>query len=134
MSDPIVIAAFEDRIQTNLPLGVEYVRTLNVRPPKLPDLFVSLERDYSAVDRITLSMPLTQFRELGSLTVAVNVRSGQGVSEAEITAEQIRNLFHNFNVDHLHIQTVGSAAVIAPDDGNFFQVRFPVVYQFDFFK
>ena len=130
MSDPLVVAVFEARLALLAP-GVPYLRTLNIRPPDLPDAYVSLERDYATVDRITIGVP-TLFREQGSLSVVVNTRAGTGVTPGDTIAEQVRALFHNFNQDHLHVQTVGSAVVFDPDDGSFFQLKVPVQYQFDF--
>jgi len=134
MSDPLVIAAFTVRLSSVLdPVTEPLIETINVRP-NLPPVYVSIERDYSAVERITLSMPLTQFREYGSLSIVVTTPAGVGTTDAEVLAEKIRDAFHNYAAGFLHIESVGSAAVVEPDDGNYFQMKVPVQYQFDFFK
>jgi hypothetical protein len=130
MSDPVVIGIFETRLDA---LDVEYLDTLNKRPSQLPDQYISLERDFSSVERITIGQP-SMWRELGSLTVVVNVRSGTGSATAATIGELARNLFFDYKQGHLYVITVGSGTVLDPDDGGFFQMKFPVQYQFDFFK
>ena len=107
---------------------------LNVRPSKLPDRWVSLERDYAGVERITIGTPNVQFRENGTLTVVVAVRAGTGDAEANTIAERVRNLFHDYAELHLQVTSVSSATVFDPDDGSFFLVKVPVNYFFDFFR
>ena len=132
MSDVIVVSAFETRLGT---LTTPYVKTLNKRPPSLPQTYTSLERDFAVVERVTIGgSPNSQFRETGTLTVVVNVRSGVGVDQADTVAEEVRNLFHNFSTGHLQVMKVDSPVVFDPDDGSYFQLRIPVQYQFDFFK
>lgn len=130
MSDPLVIAAFEVLL-TAAP--IPYVDTLNLRPATLPDQYVSLERDHSTVIRVTLGLP-AMFRENGVLSILVSVRSGYGSTSAGGLAEQVRDLFHDCTVGHFRVLSVGSAFVISPDDGNYFQLKIPVEYEFDFFK
>lgn len=130
MSDPIVIAAFRARLET---LTTPFVQTLNERPSSLPTLYTSLERDYCEVERITLGVP-SQFRETGTLTVVVAQRSGLGYTAAETLAEEVRALFHNYSLVHLQVLTVGSPTVFEADEGNYFLMKVPVRYMFDFFK
>jgi hypothetical protein len=134
MADPTVVSIVEARLVPGLdPVTEPYITVLNTRPPGLPNVHVSIERDYSSVDRVTLGRP-AQFRETGSITVVVNVRAGIGDYDASILSEKIRNLFHNYYLEHFRVTVVGSAAVFDPDDGNFFQTKIPVQYEFDFFK
>lgn len=135
MSDPVVVNVFRDRLQMlgGSPTTVPYVDTLNTRPPKLPDLFVGLERDFSSVQRITLGTP-TQFRETGTLFVVISVRAGTGIDVAQTLCEEARDLFHNYAVEQFRVTVVDSATPIDPDEGNFFQLKFPVQYTYDFFK
>lgn len=74
------------------------------------------------------------YRERGLLHVNVNVRSGIGDTSARTLAETVRDLFHNYAVGHLRVESVDSAYAVNPDDGNFFQIKVPVHYQYDFFK
>lgn len=130
MSDPAVIAIFEARLGT---LATPFVDTLNKRPASLPDEYTSLDRDFSSVERVTIGQP-SQWRELGSLTVVVNVRAGTGSEGAGTIGELARDLFFDYSSGHFFVTSVGSGAVLDPDDGGYFQLRFPVQYQFDFFK
>lgn len=130
MSDPIVVAAFKAVLATT---SAPYVETLNVRPASLPNTFSTLERDHSEVLRITIGTP-TQFRETGVLQVVVHVRAGLGDDSAQTLAEEIRDAFHNYAVGYLSVLEVSSATIFAPDDGNFFEVKIPISYMFDFFK
>lgn len=130
MADPVVTDAFASRLGT---LSTPYVDTLNARPATLPNIYTSIEVENSVVDRITIGSP-AMFRESGTIAVKVNVRSGGGDSSAETLAETVRDLFHNYAVGHFRVETVGSAVPLSPDEGNYFQLRVPVVYQYDFFK
>ena len=131
MSDPIVTTIFKTRLGSLA--DVPCIDVLNVRPATLPDVFTSVERDHSTTSRITLGTP-TQFREEGVINVVVHVRAGQGSAAAEALTEQVRDLFHNYSVGNLQVYTVDSGVVISPDDGNFFELKVPVGYMFDFFK
>lgn len=138
MSHPQALAYFKAQLSGLMtldspPVSVPLIETLNVRAPSMPDKFVTLERDYSTTSRITLGVP-TQFREEGIVNIVVHVRSGIGADAADILAEQVRDLFHNFSVGYLQVLTVGSAVFVNPDDGNFFELKVPVDYIFDFFK
>ena len=133
MADPRVIAICRDRIETFLALsGVPFRATLNVRSASVP-IYVSLERDFSSVERVTLGVP-SMFRETGSLTAIVAVQSGTGTSKGEILTEELRDLFHNFYSEHFRVETVDSYTVLESDDGNYFQLRVSIHYYFDFFK
>lgn len=143
MSDPVVIAVFKTRLETlnsnaspPISTDVPYLDTLNTRPtPPLPERFTSLERDFAAVDCVAIGgAGNRQFRETGTLTVVVTVRSGTGASEAETISERVRELFHAFEQTHIHVTSVGSATVFDPDDGSYFQLKVPVNYFFDFFR
>lgn len=133
MSDPVVIALVKSRLEAILAVDEPVLETINARP-RLTPKFVSIERDYSAVDRVTLSSPLTQFRETGTISIVVNVQSGTGTAVAEELAERVRDAFHNYASGQFQVMTVGSAVVFEPDDGNYFQMKVPVQYMFDFFK
>lgn len=134
MSDPVVVNLFRERL-TSLSGSptVPYIDTLNVRPGVLPEVFIGLEREFSSVNRITLGTP-TQFRESGTLVVVINVKSGTGIELAQALSEEARDLFHNYAVGHFRVTNVDSSTPIAPDEGNYFQLKFPVQYDFDFFK
>lgn len=133
MSDSAVVAAFRARLESGL-VGIPYVQTLNNRPASLPDTYVSLERDYCDVERITLGTP-TQFRETGSLNVVIAKRAGTGYLDSETLGSQVRDLFHNYSLVHLQVLTVGSTQLaFEPDEGNFFQMKVSVRYIYDFFK
>lgn len=138
MSHPQVLADFKARVVGLMtldspPIAVPLLETLNIRPSSAPDKFITLERDHSYTSRITLGVP-TQFREMGIISIVVHVRSGIGADAADILAEQVCDLFHNFSVGYLQVLTVGSAVFVNPDDGNFFELKVPVDYMFDFFK
>ena len=130
MSDPVVINAFKAILATT---GAPFVDTLNVRPATLPNTFSTLERDHAEVARITIGTP-AQFRESGVLQIVVHVRAGLGDGPAQMLAEQIRDAFHDYAAGNLFVLAVGSATVFEPDDGNFFEMKVPVHYQYDFFK
>lgn len=130
MSDPFVVAAFKVVLSTT---SAPFVDTLNTRPASLPETFSTLERDHAEVSRVTLGTP-AMFREVGVLQIVVHVRSGIGDSAAQVLAEEVRDAFHNYALGYLQVQEVASAVVFAPDDGNYFELKIPVTYLFDFFK
>jgi hypothetical protein len=138
MSDPVVVAAFEARLAL---ASEDYVDTLNVRPATLPDLHTTLERDFASLEALTIGRP-TFWRETGTLTVVCAARAGTGTTDVEALAEEVRDLFHNYDLyagsggaaTYLRVLTAGSPAVLDPDDGSFFQLRVPVQYQFDFYR
>lgn len=132
MSDPTAVACVRSRLAAMVS-ATPVLETLNVRPERLPDVFLTIERDHSLVSRITLGTP-TLFREVGAINVVVHTRSGIGDTDAGVLAEEVRDLFHNYAVGHFQVLTVGSAAVFLPDEGNFFEVKVLVEYQLDFFK
>lgn len=131
MSDVQVIDAFKARLATT---SSPFRDTLNQRPSTIPDTFTSLERDQSTVKRITIGTP-AMFREDGVLCVIVHTRAGLGDASAQTAAEEVRDAFHNYFVGQLQILEVHSPRPETDDaEGNFFRVRVPVQYQFDFFK
>lgn len=134
MSDIAVITIVKARLTTLLP-ATPILDTINVRPGTLPAQFLTVKREFSSVDRISIGpSPNTQFRETGTLTIRVTVQSGIGTDTAEALAEQVRDLFHNYAVTQFRVLVVDSPSVIDPDDGNWFQLEVPVQYQYDFFK
>lgn len=130
MSDPAVVAIIRARLET---LSTPFVQTLNARPTSLPNVYTSIDRDYCEVSRVTLGSP-AMFREIGSISPVAHVRSGTGYDSLDTLAIEIRDLFHNYDLLHFRVTTVGSPITFEPDEGNFLQMRIPVFYQFDFFK
>lgn len=134
MSDPVVVTIIKARLAAVVP-ATPVIDTLNTRPASLPAHYCTVQRDFSSVARISLGgSPNTQFRETGTITISVTVKSGTGTSEAEMIAEQVRNAFHNYALVHFQVLVVDSPVVGSPDDGNWFQLDVPVQYLFDFFK
>lgn len=133
MADPLVKVIIESRLATVLDPDEPLIATLNQRPSILPPVHVSLEHDYSAVDRITIGRPAL-FREDGVMLIVVNTPSGKGDSVSETLVSKIRDAFHNYYIEHFRVLNVDSAVIPEPDNGNFFQVKISVQYQFDFFK
>ena len=133
MADPAVVALVKARladVPAMPPLPI--LETLNVRPTALPDAFLTIEHDHSETTRITLGIP-TQFREDGALNILVHVRAGIGDTDAFTIAELVRSIFHNYMVGHFRVLQAKSAVITQPDDGNFFEAKVPLDYQYDFF-
>lgn len=132
MADTAVVQLFEARLELGSP-SIPFLQTLNERPSALANVWTSIEQDHSNVERIGLGVP-SAFREIGSIIVVIHVRAGTGVDAARSYVDAIRDMFHNYAVDHFRVTTVGSEFTVDPDDGSFFQLKFPVEYNFDFFK
>lgn len=135
MADPAVVTIFKARLAAQLP-AVPLIATLNIRPtPPVPVPFLTLKHDFAPVSRITIGpSPNSQFREEGTLIVAVATNSGGGEEDAQTVAEQVRAAFFNYFYNHFRVTTVDSAIPGLPDEGNYFQLDVPVHYQFDFFR
>lgn len=135
MSHQAVIEAFVTRLaDIDASPAVPFVDTLNSRPETRPDIYLSLDRDYATTYRVTLGPP-SMFREQGTLQVVVTVRSGIGSSAAGTLATAAQTLFQDWVAlsGNLRIISAHSGAVFDPDDGNHFQMKVPVEYQYDFF-
>jgi hypothetical protein len=128
--DPAVSVIAKARLQTLV--GITFFDTFNTRAT-LATPYTSIEQDYSTTQRITLGQP-ARYRELGSFVVVIGVQSGLGLTQATTISEQVRNLFFEYISGLFSVLSVGSIIAVAPDDGNYFQVKVPVEYQFDFFK
>lgn len=135
MAQPSVIAEIETVLEA---AAIPYLDTINTRPtainPTLTPEWTTLELDISNVDRISLGRTGARFREEGSVTIVVNTRSGEGKQRGYELSEEIRSLFWEYSSGFLRIIRVSSGVIYQPEDGNWFQVRIPIDYQFDFTK
>jgi hypothetical protein len=134
MADPAVESLTKARLATLA--GITILETLNARPAVPTDLarkYLSIEHDHCDVQRITLGQP-AQYRESGSLFVVCQTASGSGQAAANALAEAVRGLFFEYATNHFRVLAVKSAIVFEVDNGNFFALRVPIQYQFDFFK
>lgn len=126
---------FVDRLSSDAAMP-PYIETVNSRPvqtPKADSEWMTAEYDYSGIDRITIGSPAL-YREQGTVTVVGMVPSGSGLDRAMELAERIRDLFWGYYTESIRIDEVGSGVVYKPDSGNFFLIRVPVPYVFDFYR
>jgi len=113
--------------------SIPFIQTVNTRVAgALPAEWTTLEFENTRTERITIGQTNILYRETGTFNVVIHVRSGIGLSRANILASEIGVLFRDYAVGYLRVVSVQSGTIFQPDEGNFFQVRVPVDYQFDF--
>lgn len=135
MADPAVVSIVKARLSASI-TGLSILDTINARPPLPSDVerkFVSIEHNHADVQRITLGQP-AQYREAGGIYVVCQTAAGKGTAVANTLAETVRGLFFEYALDHFRVLAAKSALVFENDDGNFFTLKVPVEYEFDFFK
>lgn len=134
MADPTVVAIVKARLLTLS--GITFLETLNARPnlpTSIDRKFITIEADYADVDRITLGQP-AMYREIGGLYVVCQTASGKGLTVANALAEMARGLFFDYAVGYFRVTAAKAAVSFENDDGNWFTLKVPVQYVFDFFK